>query len=201
MQLFRNSSLSFMTAPLYVCLVHYPIRDKRDNVVATAITNLDIHDIARSAYTFGVKRYFVITPIQAQRWLARRILTHWQHGWGAEYNPNRCEALSIVEVASDLAAVSQKIESSEGNPPTWVATSARRYPNTISFAQLKELRQNESRPVCLIFGTGWGLHPELLLEADYILEPIQGIGLYNHLSVRAAAAVILYRLATECSIQ
>jgi hypothetical protein len=53
-----------MTAPLYAGLVHYPIYDKNFNVIATAITNYDLHDIARSAHTYGVKKYFIIHHIE-----------------------------------------------------------------------------------------------------------------------------------------
>jgi len=31
-----------------------------------------------------------------------------------------------------------------------------------------------------------------------MLPPIRGVGEYNHLSVRAAAAIILYRLRGRC---
>lgn len=185
-----------MTCPIYAALVHYPCRDKRDRAVATAITNLDIHDIARSALTFGLRRYFVVTPIAAQRWLARKILTHWSKGWGATYNPNRKQALDIVEIVPDLGCVGEWIANHDGESPIWIATSARRYPNTLSFSQLAAyLRSADARPVCLMFGTGWGLHPELILESDHALEPIVGVGQYNHLSVRAAAAIIFERLA------
>jgi hypothetical protein len=46
----------------------------------------------------------------------------------------------------------------------------------------------------LIFGSGWGMGPELMARADYILKPIYGPTPYNHLSVRAACAIILDRL-------
>ena len=51
--------------------------------------------------------------------------------------------------------------------------------------------------ILLLFGTGWGLTVEVLGQADMVLEPIRGVGDYNHLSVRAAAAVILDRLRAE----
>ncbi len=182
----------------YACLIHYPIRDKHDRVIATAITNLDIHDIARSAMTFGASKYFVVSPIKAQRWLAQRILDHWKKGWGAEYNPNRREALDIVEVLPDLGAVGDRLEQIHGFSPMWVATSARRYPNSVSFDELTaRMKLSPMRPVCLLFGTGWGLHPEVLLDADAILEPLVGPTPYNHLSVRAAAAIIFSRLAEK----
>jgi len=191
----QKSKREIMIAPLNICLVHYPIRDKRDHAVATAITNLDIHDIARSAVTFGVNHYFVVTPVKAQRWLARRILSHWTEGWGASYNPNRKEALSLVQVMPDLGTVDDFLCERHGTPPYWIATSARLYPNTLSFEQLAcRMKSDPTQPVCLILGTGWGLHPELLLDADSILEPIRGVGNYNHLSVRGAAAIMLHHL-------
>jgi hypothetical protein len=49
-------------------------------------------------------------------------------------------------------------------------------------------------PQLLVLGTGWGLSAEVLERADDVLEPIAGVGDYNHLSVRCAAAIILDRL-------
>ncbi len=46
----------------------------------------------------------------------------------------------------------------------------------------------------LLFGTGWGLTPEILARADLRLPPVLGPTDYNHLSVRAAAAILLDRL-------
>jgi len=50
------------------------------------------------------------------------------------------------------------------------------------------------RPHVLLFGTGWGLAPAVLQEADAVLRPIRGRDAYNHLSVRCAAAILLDRL-------
>ncbi len=36
---------------LYVALLHHPVLDKNGLVVTTALTTMDIHDIARSART------------------------------------------------------------------------------------------------------------------------------------------------------
>ena len=52
----------------------------------------------------------------------------------------------------------------------------------------------------VLFGTGWGLTPEVLEGVDALLPPIDrapGVGVgdaYNHLSVRAACAITLDRL-------
>ena len=53
------------------------------------------------------------------------------------------------------------------------------------------------QPFLLVFGTGWGLTEEMFDRADFALEPIKGAGDYNHLSVRAAAAIMLDRLLGE----
>jgi hypothetical protein len=45
-----------------------------------------------------------------------------------------------------------------------------------------------------MLGTGFGLAPAVRERADLALEAIRGIGDYNHLSVRAAASIILDRL-------
>ena len=61
---------------IYLGLVHHPINNKRGDVVTTSVTNLDIHDIARSCRTFGMKKYFIVTPLKAQHGLVKRILGH-----------------------------------------------------------------------------------------------------------------------------
>ncbi len=81
---------------LYLGLVHYPVNNKRGEVVTTSVTNLDIHDISRSCRTFGVKKYFLVTPLQAQHQLVSRILGHWEEDKSALYNPDRQDALSVA---------------------------------------------------------------------------------------------------------
>jgi hypothetical protein len=56
----------------------------------------------------------------------------------------------------------------------------------------------EKRPLLLVFGTGHGLAPEIYLPGRPCLEPVRK-GCYNHLSVRAAAAIVLDRLIGEAS--
>ncbi|MCK4534238.1 MAG: RNA methyltransferase, partial [Syntrophobacterales bacterium] len=62
---------------LYIALLHYPVYNKRGDIVTTAVTNMDIHDISRSARTYGVKRFYIITPIEQQQVFVERILHHW----------------------------------------------------------------------------------------------------------------------------
>jgi hypothetical protein len=53
-----------------------------------------------------------------------------------------------------------------------------------------------NRPSLILFGTGWGLAPAVLDQADAFLAPLRGASPdgYNHLSVRAACAIVLDRL-------
>lgn len=180
-----------------IALLHYPVYDKNRRVVASAVTNLDLHDIARLAKTFGLFRYYVVTPIDEQRILAERIKSHWQDGWGASYNPKRRAALELLQVAPDLDAALKDLENTYHRPAKIVVTGAKANRDNISCTQLRQLLQDREQPVLLLFGTGWGLTEELFDRADFILEPIKGEGDYNHLSVRAAAAIILDRLLGE----
>jgi hypothetical protein len=180
---------------LYLALIHAPVYNKNMEQVATSITNLDLHDIARSSTTYGVKGYYVVHPAPAQQSLAKRIMGFWREGYGAEYNPDRYEAFSRVRILSSLEEALEDIrrEEQEKNIFT-VSTDARLYPNTIEYADLRK-RLNETEDVfLLLFGTGWGLIKEKMESTDYILKPIYGHGTYNHLSVRSAAAIILDRL-------
>lgn len=162
--------------------------------MTTSITNMDIHDIARSARTYGVKRYFVANPIRTLRALSEKILDHWEHGYGSVYNETRKDALSLVALADDLDDVINTIIQETGTTPCVVVTSARSGPKRSSFAEVRKLLEESEVPLLLVLGTGWGLTEEVLEKAQIILEPIRGVGAYNHLSVRAAAAIMLDRL-------
>ena len=85
-----------------VALVHHPVLDAQGAVVTTAVTNLDVHDLARSARTYGCSDYFVTHPIAAQRELVERIRAHWLEGSGGRRIPDRREALGVLRVVSSL---------------------------------------------------------------------------------------------------
>ncbi|QDR80440.1 RNA methyltransferase [Sporomusa termitida] len=186
-----------MAAPVYLGLVHYPIYNKNNEIITTAITNFDIHDIARTARTYDLLKYFIIHPLDSQKALAEEIINYWQDGYGGQYNPDRKEALSIVEVIPDIAAAVEYITARDGAKPLIVTTDARKYANTVSYGRLRREITDTGRPCLLLFGTGWGMENSVMEQFDYILEPIYGPGSYNHLPVRAAAAIILDRLLGE----
>ena len=184
-------------AVIDLALLHYPVLDKGGRIVTTAVTNIDIHDLARSARTYGIRRFFVVTPVEALRALARRIIEHWQTGFGSTYNLTRKDALSIVRLAPDLDGAILEIERETGQRPRLVVTSARPSPDAVGFAAYRSQLAGVDRPQLLILGTGWGLAPEILERAELRLEPILGVeggDGYNHLSVRAAGAIVLDRL-------
>lgn len=179
---------------LAVALLHHPVYNKHRNLVTTAFTNLDIHDIARTARTFGLSRYYLVTPSPEQQQLIERITRHWETGWGAGYNPDRREALSIVSTVATLADAVQDLQQRNGQPVSTLVTGAAQRPGAVSFAAARRLISQNDRNYLLVLGTGWGLADELFEEAGMILEPILGNGSYNHLPVRSALAIMLDRL-------
>jgi hypothetical protein len=179
---------------LYLGLVHYPVYNKNGDTIASAITTLDLHDLARMSRTYGVRRFFVITPLADQQALAGQVIRHWTSGWGAGYNPNRKEAMESIEVVSSMDDAAESIRSREGRRPCWIATDAAPgNGQAVTFTAAGALLAHGD-PVLLLLGTAWGLHRDVLERADLVLEPILGVDGYNHLPVRAAAAVMLDRL-------
>lgn len=180
---------------LYVALIHAPVYNKNMEEVVTSITNLDLHDIARSSATYGVEAYYIVHPAPAQQDLARRIMGFWREGYGAEYNPDRYEAFSRVRLVSTLQEAKESIQADHPDKKVFtVATDARLYPNTIEYSDMRQRLIDSNDIFLLLFGTGWGLVKEEMAKADYILKPVYGHAEYNHLSVRSAAAIILDRL-------
>lgn len=186
-----------MLEKIYMALIHYPIRGKDGSIISTAVTNLDVHDLARSARTYNVKRYYIVTNLPAQQDVVKKVLHFWREGYGSRYNPSRTESLRNVELKSYLEDVIEDIEREEGEKPLIFFTSALKRPSSITYEEGREIILNTEKPVLILFGTGWGLPDEILVISDYVLEPIRAGSDFNHLSVRAAAAIILDRLIGE----
>ncbi len=186
-----------MTAPLYTALLHYPVYKKSGEVITTSITPLDLHDIARSCMTYGVKKYYVVNHLPTMIYLAGRIAGFWRSDYGIQYNRTRTDALSIMEVKEHMEDCIEDIQSVHGTKPTLIATTAKSMKHSIGFEEMKKKLNDDSSPYLLLFGTGWGLIGEFIRRCDYVLEPICGVTEYNHLSVRSAAAIILDRLCAK----
>ncbi|AYF44290.1 MULTISPECIES: RNA methyltransferase [Halobacteriovorax] len=181
---------------IYLGLVHHPIKNKRGDIVTTSVTNLDIHDIARSCRTFGMKNYFIVTPLEAQHKLVKRILGHWEEDDAGVYNPDRQDALAIARLVNSVEEGINKIKEIEGVEPLICVTGANFESNNGVETDLINNARLDKRPIFLLFGTGWGLHAQVLERAHFALEPIFGGSAdgYNHLSVRSAVAIYLDRL-------
>ncbi len=178
---------------LYAALVHYPVVNRQGKTVGSALTTIDLHDMARAAMTFGVNRLYVITPYPDQAELAREVIRHWTLGAGSRLNPSRKQALERIRVTDTFENAVREIQTEHNRPVTTVATSARTHKKTISPHALKQKLAADT-PCLVVFGTAWGLADELMHACDMQLDPITGPGDYNHLSVRSAASIYLDRL-------
>ena len=171
--------------------------NKKGDVIASAVTNLDLHDIARAAKTYGVPVFYVVTPLKDQKELIEKILDHWKNGVGGRMNPFRREALDLIIVKNSLAEVLDHIQLNGSGEVRTVVTSANKTKGrNIGYDQLRE-RLNSGKSHLLLFGTAWGFPSEFAETVDHVLEPIRGNSEYNHLSVRSAVSIILDRLIGE----
>jgi tRNA (guanine37-N1)-methyltransferase len=191
----RKNLLTKRAARTYVALLHHPVYDRNGQVVTTALTNLDLHDISRAARTFALAGYYVVTPVEKQRQLVGRIVDHWLEGYGGTVNRRRKQALELVSVATDIEEMRSAIAARHNVSPLIVVTTARTVDRPlVNCEALFERPETARRPVILCFGTGWGLTQEVVESADLCLQPIHGPGTYNHLSVRSAVSIYLARL-------
>ncbi|EQC44193.1 RNA methyltransferase [Bacteriovorax sp. Seq25_V] len=186
-----------MKNDIYLGLVHHPITNKMGEVVTTSVTNLDIHDISRSCRTFGIRNYFLVTPLKPQHDLVNKILGHWEEDKAAAYNPDRQDALSVARLVDSVEMGIERIKEIHGVEPLVTVTGANFKTCTGREKDLLSKASVDKRPIFLLFGTGWGLHARVLERAEFALEPIFGASEdgYNHLSVRSAVAIYLDRLA------
>jgi hypothetical protein len=184
-------------ASLSVALPHYPVYNIDGEVIATSVTNLDLHDIARTCLTYGVHRYYFVQPIPQMIELTNQILAYWRTGPGAIWRADRRDAFSTVRLVKSLEEAIEDLTRDEGAEPVLVATSARRFAGTAGYDMIRNLVRSPGRPVLLLLGTGHGLTQEIIDACDHILRPIRGGAEYNHLSVRAAVAIILDRIVGE----
>jgi hypothetical protein len=174
-------------------LIHYPVLDREREIVTAAITNVDLHDLSRSTHSYGLCNLFVVHPIAAQRELVARVREHWVNGAGGKRIPDRKPALENLRVVASLdEAVTELGSDSE----LWTTSASSEGEKVVSYADARQRLQGEGPPVLLCFGTGWGLAASIHARAALQLEPIRSprADQYNHLSVRAATAIMLDRL-------
>ena len=192
-----------LNSNLYVALIHFPVINKKDQPIGSALTTIDLHDIARASITFGIRGFYVITPYEDQATLATQVIEHWTKGVGGKLNPDRKKALELIRVAKTFEDAVNSIEQERNEPVVSIATSAKETPGTmepgsitpdlITIGVLRQKLENKASHV-LVFGTAWGLADELIDTCNFILDPIYGNTDYNHLSVRSAVSIYLDRI-------
>ena len=179
----------------YLVLSHSDVLIGPENTLGTtSVTSIDIHDIARSAHTYGFEQFFVVTPLKDQQKIVQTLLDFWQKGPGFSYNRSRFEAVKSVQLKNSMADVIEAIEKETNKKPIIISTSARQVENVprITFYDQDKVWADQ-RPVVIVLGTGKGLSEEFIRKSDYTLLPLDGFSDFNHLSVRSAAAIILDR--------
>ena len=195
----NNNDLSALKERIFIGLVHHPIVNKKGETVTTSVTNLDIHDISRTCQTYGIINFFIITPLQKQHELVKRITHHWTTDVANEYNPTRQDALSYVKLSNTIEEAQSMIEKIEGKKPFTCITAAGLKDYSGDEKDLAQKIKLDKSPILLLFGTGWGLSACVLKAADYSLRPIFGRTeeWSNHLSVRSAVAIYSDRIVRE----
>ncbi len=178
---------------IHLALIHYPVYNKEGDIIASALTTIDLHDFSRLARTYRLGGVWIVTPLASQKELMDRMVAHWTRGYGATYNPNRKEALRVLRQVDSVDEMLARIRETTGSEAISVATSARTYPHGLSATRLKETIQRSQDVFVLLFGTGWGLSETIIEACQWVLTPIRPYG-YNHLSVRSAAAILCDRL-------
>ena len=177
-----------------IALLHDQVYNKKGRISVTSVANADIHDIARCARTFGLRKFYIVTPILKQRILIEEIINHWRFGYGHTYNPCRKEAFSLVDPRESLDEAIEDARNVFGKEPRIVITGANLTGTLLPAAELREMICKREDPYLILFGTGWGISREVFTKAHYFLAPVRGTDDYNHLSVRSAVAIILDRL-------
>ncbi|HIC98042.1 MAG TPA: RNA methyltransferase [Aquificaceae bacterium] len=180
-----------------IVLLHYPAMDREGKVIVTSFTTMDLHDIARPARAYEINTFYIVQPIDAQRLVIKRQLDYWLSEEGRRANPTRYEVVKLVKLKYALDEVIEEFERERGRKPVIVGTDAREYPDAVSYDYLRKEIFKRDREFLIVFGTGYGIPPDMMRTFDLILEPIRGAGDWNHLSVRNAVAIILDRLFSQ----
>jgi len=181
---------------IYVGLVHYPVYNKNQETVCTSITNLDLHDIARSCKTYGIMNLFIINPQESQKEIFRQLKKFWKSDFAKKYNIDRFDAFDIIEFVPDISSAKAWIEKKFDKIPIVISTGARKVAGSLKYKEVRTILKR-SFPKLILFGTGNGLTDEVIRMSNFHLQRIEGVKDYNHLSVRSAVSVTLDRLIAE----
>src|ERR1700688_1821539 len=146
---------------LCVALIHRSVVNRNAERVTSAITSLDIHDIARAARTYDVRGVFIVHPIPEQRKFAASVIDHWRFDFGRTHDSRRREALERVHIVAELDEAISEAARVSGARPLVVHTSARTE-SGVSYADLRvQMEASDAPPMMILFGTGFGMSPEV----------------------------------------
>lgn len=180
---------------LSFCLFHYPVRLEENRIGVSSLTNLDVHDIARISQSYGMGSFFVLTPDARQQEILAAILRHWLSGAGARSHPDRKNALEKVVPVLNSSELRKKAMQYYGCEPDFILTSAappgRKHGSLVSALDIR--RSLARKPALICLGTARGLVDYRLDFDCKRLRPLRFLD-DNHLSVRAAAAIIADRI-------
>ena len=134
-------------------------------------------------------------PIPEQREFAKSVIDHWRFDFGRAFDAAGARRWRWCESSTTLDDAIAEAGKIAGARPLIVHTSARtEHGGNDDRLMRTRLEAPDAPPAMILFGTGFGMAPEMAERADIVLEAILGPGDYNHLSVRAAGAIILDRL-------
>ena len=139
---------------LFLALVHYPVLDRNGRIVTSAITSLDLHDLARSSHTYGVRTSYVVHPIAEQRNFAGSVIDHWRFDFGRSFDSRRREALNRLAAGGAAQAAAgapsrgspASRSSSPTGPPPPKGASAKSTPSATSSTAAHGSRPDSNLP-------------------------------------------------------
>lgn len=178
-----------------IALVHYPVAGRDGSEMVSSITTLDAHDFARMGKTYGAQRAYMVTPVEDQKRLVARIISHWKDDESLKRLDGR-KSLA-VEILRTADSIDEMIDDAKSRSKRvkLLATSATKLPGSVTPAEWRAIAAGDEGDEWLVlFGTAYGLGKSLVERSDRVLTPIDGPGEFNHLPVRGASAIILDRL-------
>ena len=107
-------------------------------VVATAVTNFDIHDIARCARTYRDGRFLCDHPAGEPGSAGGENHSPLGRGAGSVYNPTRKESLSLVRISRTIDEADREISELWQKKVRRIATGASHHPRNVGFESLRK---------------------------------------------------------------
>lgn len=175
---------------LDLALVHHPVKNRHGDVIAATSQEFDLMDAARLALTYDVRRLYIVQTIPAQRAMIERLIAH---GRASDRDVAARGSFERTVLVSSIQEAITHASTRTGKTPQVWSTSAQPRGDVLSWSSARERLAGGVSALVLI-GKAWGLAPTVFEDADICLAAIDpGTG-FNHLSVRAAMAIIVDRL-------